>query len=140
MLRRKAIPFILLLAAAGAGGIAPSPALARPHVVTQKTGSHGYVFLVAGLLPTHRYSVQVLSKGKRSFTGHGTEYLTFFYKNRLSNAARPHTFTGTTPHSFLIKPPTGNFQMTGWGLAVQLRLGSRNISLTVKVLDLGKNK
>ncbi len=130
---------IFPLAAAVAFTLAALPAYAHSGVVAQRTTKKlPGIYLSHGLLPGHRYRLQVTSSGHRPIFGYGFEYYTYISDRLLHAGSHSLQIRGTTPTSLTLTQPIGN-KLAEWDfvVTVQLRTGR---GMTVRLIDLGKHR
>jgi hypothetical protein len=131
---------LIVAAAILAAVFVVTPALARPHVVAQRSSikNSGTVTLIKGLLPGHRYRLQVRPGKRTTFKTVGFEHYTYFQKGLLGERNSAVHFSGTAPGSVTFGQPV-NFPLSSWALAVNIKLGAAT-HLTVRLVDLGRQK
>ena len=133
-------PTAVLIALCALTSLLASPALARTHVIAQKSSkaTQGTVYLRSGLRSGHKYRIDVTAYGHQPFAGYGTAYFMGVLKGKIFTGTPPSlTLNGTTPHSFSVSQPYGA-SLREWILAVQITL-KRGRNLTVRFVDLGSH-
>jgi hypothetical protein len=117
-----------------------TPALAKAHLVYQQGSVFGNsaVYVSRGLLPGHRYRIDVVSNGHIKIAALGTQQITYVEKGRMGTLAKPVKFVGTTPYSHVLKQPA-SIRALAWIFAMQVSDAVRK-PLTVKLYDLGRAK
>jgi hypothetical protein len=119
--------------------VSATPVLATSHVIAQKTTKKSSgIYLGHSLVPGHRYSIRVVSSAKRHYFVVGTESYYIVANHSLTSRHASLSFRGTTPGSYTVKPPSAK-GVTGWNVAFTVQITAGH-GLTVRIMDLGKNK
>jgi len=136
LLRRITTILCVLAVAATATG----SAYAKDHVILQRSSPRGTgsVFVVAGLVPAHRYRIDVSAPAHIKFSALGIEDYNGIYKKSLFQSSKPVKFQGTTPRSYVIVQPIKQ-TLSGWTIALNVTNPKRKV-LTVRLVDLGRQK
>lgn len=134
MLRR--FPLVALAGAVTLASLTPAEARTRVVYAKRITYLRAINNILIGLIPTHRYRVQVMSPKRRGFVVSGTQDYVYIANRYLRTRSITLAHKGTTPGSFtLTAPPLGRVSQWTLGMSVTLT-GGRDIS--VKITDLGK--
>jgi hypothetical protein len=117
--------------------LAASPSrAAASQVVYNKSSKLGSLYVSAGLLPGHKYSLKITSKGHIAFTTTGFQNFVYVNHKHAIEDSRTLSLKGTTPYSITVKQPVAQ-SFRQWMMVMSVNLMARK-KLTVKVVDLGK--
>lgn len=100
----------------------------------------GYDYLRRGLLPGHRYRITVSGEGRVRYREQGFEDYIWIAKGRATEGTKSLTFTGNTPHSFVLKQPV-SAHLSQWLLVLTVSQTQARVpkTLKIKLKDLGKS-
>ena len=132
--KRSSIALGILVVLLSAG---PLPAFARSITVAQKTTkSAASLLLTAGLLPCHRYRIDIIAPAHRTFGALAVENFMYVSNGRLSSATKTVTIRGTASKSVKLPTPSVQGQITGWNVEISVQLAAGK-GLTARVVDTG---
>lgn len=110
-------------------------ALARTHVVAQKSSRSAGIYLAAGLHPGHKYRIEVRTSGHKAFAGFVLEHIVGISSGHLFTDDPTKKLTGTSPRDFTIRQPVAG-KIGQWGITLQIAL-RKGLGITVRIIDLG---
>jgi hypothetical protein len=120
-----------LLLVLAAGGQALAKGKGRAPAPTNQ----GYISITKGLVPSHKYRLDISSTGHVKFVGQGFQDYTYVNNHMLGEGTKPLSVKGTTPRSFVLTIPVkGDVRSWIIGLAVQ---DTVHKPLKVRLVDLG---
>ena len=130
----------VLMCALAAPALAQSHRATRTHVIAQKSAKKGsdVVILSSGLIPGHRYRIEVLSSGKFPVAANGFQNYAYRSNHHIAAGTKPFSLRGKTPYTYKIPLPISS-KLSEWSITVQTIISGEH-PLTVRYRDLGSAK